>query len=139
MQQQSDAVWSYHASYSRNARAVGLGWALCAICFTVLAIVAFGQPHWIANYDTSPFLDREVGYFGLFKRCTAGVSEDAYHCQGGFSDWDGILNSNFKIATVLQGAGVVLMLLCVVCLLLFFMIKASSAYTICGGIQFLAG
>jgi Lipoma HMGIC fusion partner-like protein len=44
----------YHTNYARNAKAIGVMWAIFTVCFAIINIVAFVQPQWIGDTLMSP-------------------------------------------------------------------------------------
>ncbi|XP_057895952.1 LHFPL tetraspan subfamily member 5 protein isoform X2 [Melospiza georgiana] len=60
-----EAARIYHTNYVRNARAMGVLWAVFTLCFSILMVVTFIQPYWIGDSIDTP----QAGYFGLFSYC----------------------------------------------------------------------
>ena len=36
-----------HTGFARHSRAVGVLWGVFSVCFSIIAVVVFIQPHWI--------------------------------------------------------------------------------------------
>ena len=124
----------YHTQYVRNSRAITVVWAIFTICYAVLNIVAFMQPQWLGYTEKS----LNAGYFGLYEVCTILTGGDL-SCVGDFLDFTTILNDPFRAASMLVGISVLLFLVTIVCLLLFFFLRASTVLKVCGWLQLIAG
>ncbi len=133
--QYQDTTRVYYTNYVRNSRAVGVMWAIFTICYAIIAIIVFIQPQWMG--DTTDTVG--TGYFGLYEFCQLRRAGQDHDCVGSLLPFDEIISDAFKASTVLVGIGVILMLVCVVALLLFFVIKASKAYLTCGILQLITG
>lgn len=124
-QSAAEATRIYYYKYVRNARVVGVIWALFVICLAIIEVVVFAQPQWLGDSKTSP----GTGYFGLFKYCMLmEESSGELQCFGGLDNFSSILNAKFKTATVLVGISVLIIFFCVICLLLFFFISPKIVY-----------
>ncbi|CAD5115615.1 DgyrCDS4571 [Dimorphilus gyrociliatus] len=124
-QSAAEATKIYYYKYVRNARVVGVIWALFVICLAIIEVVVFAQPQWLGDSKSSP----GTGYFGLFKYCI--LLEDTsgeLKCFGGLDNFSSILNGNFKAATVLVGISVLIIFFCVISLLLFFFVSPKRVY-----------
>lgn len=130
----TDETKIYHLQYVRNARAVTVVWAIFTVCYAILNIVAFIQPQWLGYTEKS----LNAGYFGLYEVCTILTGGDL-DCDGDFLDFTTILNDSFRAASMLVGISALLFLLTIVCLLLFFFMRAATVLKICGWLQLLAG
>lgn len=42
----------YQTEFVRSARAVGVLWAVCTLCFAIIQVVVLVQPSWIGTTDT---------------------------------------------------------------------------------------
>lgn len=42
----------YQTEFVRSARAVGVLWAVCSLCFAIIQVVVLVQPSWIGTADT---------------------------------------------------------------------------------------
>ena len=124
----------YHLQYVRTSRAITVVWAIFTICYAILNIVAFIQPQWLGYTEKS----LNAGYFGLYEVCTILTGGDLA-CDGDFLDFTTILNDSFRAASMLVGISALLFLLAIVCLLLFFFMRAATVLKICGWLQLLAG
>lgn len=141
-----DERLSPHSRFARHSRAVGVLWGVFSLCFTIIVIVVFIQPHWIgAARDQGP------GHMGLWRWCVSstlegGASVADVSCTGElqditnfFSPSSGVPNTPFKSASVLSGLSVVVTLLSVVAMLLFLCARPSRVFHIAGWLQILAG
>lgn len=61
----TEVVKIYQTNYVRNARAIGVLWAIFTICYAIITVVVFIQPYWIGDSVNTP----QSGYFGLFYYC----------------------------------------------------------------------
>lgn len=130
----TDEAKLYHIQYVRNSRAITVIWAVFTICYTILNIVAFIQPQWLGYTEKS----LNGGYFGLYEVCTILTGGDL-SCEGDFLDFTTILNDSFRGASMLVGVSALLFILAIICLLLFFFLRASTVLKVCGWLQLLAG
>ncbi|POI30787.1 hypothetical protein CIB84_005460 [Bambusicola thoracicus] len=73
-----EAARIYHTNYVRNARAMGVLWALFTLCFSILMVVTFIQPYWIGDSIDTP----QAGYFGLFSYCIGNALTGELICKG---------------------------------------------------------
>lgn len=44
----------YQTEFVRSARAVGVLWAICTLCFAIIQVVVLVQPSWIGTADVRP-------------------------------------------------------------------------------------
>lgn len=42
----------YQTEFVRSARAVGVLWAICTLCFAIIQVVVLVQPSWVGTADT---------------------------------------------------------------------------------------
>ncbi|CAC5379782.1 LHFPL [Mytilus coruscus] len=134
MGEENELTRIYHIQYVRNSRAITVVWAIFTICFAILNIVAFIQPQWLGYTEKS----LNAGYFGLYEVCTI-LTGGELSCDGDFLDFTTILNDSFRAASMLVGISALLFLLAIICLLLFFFLRASTVLKVCGWLQLLAG
>ena len=132
---ETDRTLLIYTNYVRNYRAVVVMWAIFTMCFVVIDIIVFAQPQWIGDTDDS----LGVGYFGLYQFCELFSSNDDIVCTGAIDEFGDIISTPFKAATVLVGCSCLLAMVCVVCLLLFCVMKQYAVLIICGCLQLLAG
>lgn len=67
----------YQTEFVRSARAVGVLWAVCTLCFAIIQVVILVQPSWIGTSDTkSPQggPPPPSGTMGLFEVRRPGLS-----------------------------------------------------------------
>uniref|UniRef100_A0A8C4QD64 LHFPL tetraspan subfamily member 5a n=1 Tax=Eptatretus burgeri TaxID=7764 RepID=A0A8C4QD64_EPTBU len=127
----SNAAVIYHSSYVRNARAIGVLWAVLTLCFAVLCVVSFIQPFWIGDSDRSP----QAGHFGLARYCLGNAVTQGLVCHGGFLDFSAVPSGAFKTAAFFVGTAMLLVLTSLVCLSLFFFCTAAAVYKVCAWLQ----
>lgn len=60
----------YQTEFVRSARAVGVLWAVCTLCFAIIQVVVLVQPSWIGTADVrhqgaglSPHVSGTLGLF----------------------------------------------------------------------------
>ncbi|VDI70327.1 Hypothetical predicted protein [Mytilus galloprovincialis] len=134
MGEENELTRIYHIQYVRNSRAITVVWAIFTICFAILNIVAFIQPQWLGYTEKS----LNAGYFGLYEVCTI-LTGGELSCDGDFLDFTTILNDSFRAASMLVGISALLFVIAIICLLLFFFLRASTVLKVCGWLQLLAG
>lgn len=44
----------YQTEFVRSARAVGVLWAVCSLCFAIIQVVVLVQPSWVGTTAASP-------------------------------------------------------------------------------------
>ncbi|GAB6026162.1 hypothetical protein CHUAL_012363 [Chamberlinius hualienensis] len=130
----SDTAQLFATSYVRNSKAIGVLWGIFTLCFAIIDVVAFVQPHWIGDTVAS----RGSGHFGLWRYCYMVQDSNEVLCVGRLDDFNTIPSSAFRVATVFVGLSVVFVLLGICCLLLFFFFQASTVFHICGWTQLLS-
>ncbi|XP_069141446.1 LHFPL tetraspan subfamily member 3 protein-like isoform X1 [Argopecten irradians] len=123
-----------HNKYKWASRVITVMWAILTICFAILNAVAFVQPQWLGDTTESP----GVGFFGLYEYCETLQVDGDYACKGDFMSFTTILNDSFRAASMLVGISALLFILSVICILLFFFLKADKVLKICGWLQLLA-
>lgn len=121
-------TYAYHSNYVRNSKAIGVLWAIFTICFAIVNVLVFCQPFWIGTPDK----DDRQGYFGLYYYCDYTQSRlgGEPECSGRFDDFESILSTPFKVATVLVGVSALLTFLCIACLLLFFFVRGRIVFSV---------
>lgn len=126
----------YQANYVRNSRAIGLLWAIFTILFAIVNVVIFSQPYWIGDGVDTP----QAGYFGLYHYCIGeyGIAREP-DCQGTFTEFAAIPSSAFKAASFLVGMSMMLVMSCMACFALFFVLSTATVYKICGWMQAASG
>ncbi|KAK8390124.1 hypothetical protein O3P69_012987 [Scylla paramamosain] len=147
----------YTTNYIKNSKAIGVLWGVFTICFAIINIVVFIQPQWIGDTMES----KGTGHFGLWKWCVGGgvgvnvggsssssksssekasgdVASGSPECHGQLDQFDTLLNTPSRVATVLVGLSVVLTLLTICAMLLFFFLRSSTVFHLVGSMQLLA-
>lgn len=123
-------------AYARNAKAVGVLWAIFTVCYAIVAVLVFFQPYWLGSTDRS----EQAGVFGLYQYCTYSRTADVSveNCRGEVADYHRILSPYFKASTVLVGISAVIILLCIAVMILFLCIQPKFVFTVCACLQFLS-
>ncbi|XP_061644821.1 LHFPL tetraspan subfamily member 3 protein isoform X3 [Phyllopteryx taeniolatus] len=109
----SDLSRLYQTEFVRSARAVGVLWAVCTLCFAVIQVVILVQPSWIGTADI-------------------------HHPGTGPASPSGTLGL-FESVAVLVGVSLWAVWTSVVCLCLFRFCSAATVYKICAWLQLTAG
>ncbi|XP_039570640.1 uncharacterized protein LOC120504838 [Passer montanus] len=130
-----EAARIYHTNYVRNARAMGVLWALFTLCFSILMVVTFIQPYWIGDSIDTP----QAGYFGLFSYCIGNALTGELICKGSPLDFGTIPSSAFKTAMFFVGISTFLIIGTILCFSLFFFCNAATVYKVCAWMQLAAG
>ncbi|XP_040472620.1 LHFPL tetraspan subfamily member 5 protein isoform X1 [Falco naumanni] len=129
-----EAARIYHTNYVRNARAMGVLWALFTLCFSILMVVTFIQPYWIGDSIDTP----QAGYFGLFSYCIGNALTGELICKGSPLDFGTIPSSAFKTAMFFVGVSTFLIIGTILCFSLFFFCNAATVYKVCAWMQLAA-
>lgn len=126
----------FYISYKRQATAVALVWGIFTCGYLVLNVIVFIQPQWIERID-----DQHIpsGYFGLYRRCLLTFYGNQLQCAGAFNDFSSIDNDSFKASTFFIGVSCLIVFICIGLFFLFFLLKHSIVYAICGFLQFVSG
>ncbi|XP_053481108.1 LHFPL tetraspan subfamily member 5 protein-like [Ictalurus furcatus] len=127
----TEAVKIYQTNYVRNARAIGVLWAIFTICFAIITVVVFIQPYWIGDSVNTP----QSGYFGLFYYCIGNPITSKLVCKGSVLDFNSIPSGAFKTAMFFVGTSMLLNVATMVSFGLFFFCSAASVYKICAWVQ----
>uniref|UniRef100_A0A8C4S6E7 LHFPL tetraspan subfamily member 4b n=1 Tax=Erpetoichthys calabaricus TaxID=27687 RepID=A0A8C4S6E7_ERPCA len=124
----------YQTEFIRNARAVGVLWAVCTLCFAVIEVVILIQPSWVATGD--PEQMPQSGYFGLYEIC---IETDwmVPECKGSLASLSPI--PAFKTAAVFICMSLVMVWISVGCLFLFRFCNSATIYKVCAWLQLSAG
>ncbi|KAI4825484.1 hypothetical protein KUCAC02_021164 [Chaenocephalus aceratus] len=131
----ADAAKLYQTNYVRNSSVIGLLWAIFTILFGIVNVIIFSQPYWVGDGVDTP----QAGYFGLFHFCVGdGISRDVV-CEGSFTEFAAIPSTAFKAASFFIGMSMMLIVTCIACFSLFFLLGTSTVYKICGWMQALSG
>lgn len=130
-----EAAKIYHTNYVRNARAIGVLWAVFTMCFAIITVVVFIQPFWIGDSVSTP----QAGYFGLFHYCIGNALTSELVCKGSVLDFGSIPSGAFKTAMFFVGTAMLLIVGSIVSLSLFWFLNTGSVYKICGWMQLAAG
>ncbi|XP_050293061.1 LHFPL tetraspan subfamily member 3 protein [Anthonomus grandis grandis] len=127
-----DSSQIYAANYVRNAKAIGVLWAIFTICYAIVIVVAFITPEWIGNvHGETP------GKFGLWSVCYA--EENGEICKGRLDDLMNMPNRAFQFATTLVGIAVITSILAICSMMLFFFCHSTTVFHVCGWIQLISG
>lgn len=126
----------YFISYKRHSTAVALMWGIFTCGFVVLNVIVFIQPEWIGRVDDQLPVS---GYFGLYRLCRLTNGGDSLVCNGMFNNFYSIDNAAFRASTFFVGVSCLIIFLCILLFVLFFVIKHSIVYVICGILQFISG
>ncbi|CAI9721868.1 Hypothetical predicted protein [Octopus vulgaris] len=118
----------YYFKYMREYRAVAVLWGILTIIWCILTVVAFVQPQWIGDTESSP----GYGHFGVYAYCYPTTTTWRYGCKGSFTNFASIPNGAFKAVTLFVGISALLSLICVATLLLFFCFKKVIVFNLCG-------
>lgn len=68
--QVADLSHLYQTEFVRSARAVGVLWAVCSLCFAIIQVVVLVQPSWVGTAGTQhrgPGPAPPSGTLGLFE------------------------------------------------------------------------
>lgn len=122
----------YATNYVRNAKAIGVLWAIFTICFAIISVVIFITPEWIGDLESD-----SPGRFGIWQFCK--LDDGGEVCKGKLEDFLSIPGFIFQIVTVLVGFSVVVALFTICTMLLFFFCKSTTVFHICGWMQMLSG
>lgn len=131
----AEAAKLYQTNYVRNSRVIGLLWAIFTILFGIVNVTIFSQPYWIGDGVNTP----QVGYFGLFHYCVGDGHSRELACQGSFTEFANIPSTAFKAASFFIGMSMMLVVTCIGCFSLFFLLSTSTVYKICGWMQGASG
>lgn len=130
-----------HSRFARHARGVGVLWGVFSVCFCIIVIVVFIQPHWIGSPR-----DSQPGHMGLWRWCYASSDTPGdVSCVGNLLEVDtfttGLLANNtiLLVTTILTALSVVVTVLSLILMLLFLCFNANRVFHIIGWIQILAG
>ncbi len=85
----------YQTEFIRSARAVGMLWAVCTLCFAVIEVVILIQPSWVGtrelHYRGGPV--PPTGTLGLFEVCME-TDWPVPECRGSLHTWPHSLPSS---------------------------------------------
>lgn len=135
----SDLSRLYQTEFVRSARAVGVLWAVCTLCFAIIQVVILIQPSWVgteASLHQGRGPEPPSGTLGLFEVC---VESDwpVPDCRGGLSTLSPL--PSFQSVAVLVGLSLWAVWTSVLCLVLFRFCSAATVYKICAWLQLTAG
>ena len=131
----AEAAKLYQTNYVRNSRVIGLLWAIFTILLAMVNVTIFSQPYWIGDGMDTP----QAGHFGLFHFCTGDGIARELTCQGSFTEFAAIPSTAFKAASFLIGMSMMLVVSCIGCFSLFFLLSTSTVFKICGWMQAASG
>uniref|UniRef100_A0A3Q3WUI8 Uncharacterized protein n=1 Tax=Mola mola TaxID=94237 RepID=A0A3Q3WUI8_MOLML len=115
--------------FVRSARAVGVLWAVCTLCFAIIQVVVLVQPSWVGTTDV-----RHQGAAGPVCMQSDWLVPD---CRGGLSSLSPL--PSFQSVAVLVGVSLWAVWTSVLCLCLFRFCSAATVYKICAWLQLTAG
>uniref|UniRef100_A0A3P9P949 LHFPL tetraspan subfamily member 4b n=1 Tax=Poecilia reticulata TaxID=8081 RepID=A0A3P9P949_POERE len=127
--------------FVRSARAVGVLWAVCTLCFAIIQVVILVQPSWVGT--TASGTQRAgpplpSGTMGLFECYCIYLSDwPVPDCRGGLSSLSPL--PSFQSVAVLVGVSLWAVWTSVLCLCLFRFCSAATVYKICAWLQLTAG
>ncbi|XP_061591689.1 LHFPL tetraspan subfamily member 3 protein isoform X2 [Cololabis saira] len=129
----------YQTEFVRSARAVGVLWAVCTLCFAIIQVVILVQPSWVGTTYTrtqqaGPSLPS--GTMGLFEVCLES-DWPVPDCRGGLSSLSPL--PCFQSVAVLVCVSLWAVWTSVFCLCLFRFCSAATVYKICAWLQLTAG
>ncbi|XP_013788133.2 lipoma HMGIC fusion partner-like 3 protein isoform X2 [Limulus polyphemus] len=122
---------TYQSQQLKNSKAVGVLWGVFTVCFAIINVVIFVQPHWLGDTQQS----KGTGHFGLWQACRLVQDGQDVFCEGRLDDFNTITSSAFRAATVFVGLSVITIMLCISCMLLFFFFNSSTIFHVCGWMQ----
>lgn len=131
----AEAAKLYQTNYVRNSSVIGLLWTIFTILFGIVNVIIFSQPYWIGDGVDTP----QAGYFGLFQFCIGDGIARELDCEGTFTEFADIPSTAFKAASFLIGMSMMLIVSCIGCFSLFFLLSTSTVYKICGWMQAASG
>uniref|UniRef100_A0A3B4AWY9 Uncharacterized protein n=1 Tax=Periophthalmus magnuspinnatus TaxID=409849 RepID=A0A3B4AWY9_9GOBI len=146
----SDLSRLYQTEFVRSARAVGVLWAVCTLCFAIIQVVILVQPSWVgteASLHQGRGPEPPSGTLGLFE-VSPHVSLNVHthiemskcplpECRGGLSTLSPL--PSFQSVAVLVGLSLWAVWTSVLCLVLFRFCSAATVYKICAWLQLTAG
>lgn len=148
----------YATNYVRNSRAISVLWGIFTICYAIIGVVAFVTPEWIGDTQESEYPAR----FGLWSSCyfrapdagapgavgsagaagaaaaASGLAAGAEDCRGRLHELGSIPSAAWRAATIFVGLSVLLAALAIVSMLLFFFLKSTTVFHVCGWMQVLS-
>lgn len=129
----------YQTEFIRSARAVGVLWAVCTLCFAVIEVVILIQPSWVGTRQLhyrpgSP--PPQSGTLGLFEVCLE-TDWPVPECRGSLRTLTPL--PAFQSPAVLVCISLTMVWASVGCLCLFRFCNAATVYKICAWLQLTAG
>uniref|UniRef100_A0A8C1VZ60 LHFPL tetraspan subfamily member 4b n=1 Tax=Cyprinus carpio TaxID=7962 RepID=A0A8C1VZ60_CYPCA len=129
----------YQTEFIRSARAVGMLWAICTLCFAIIEVVILIQPSWVGTRELhyrgggpAP----PTGTLGLFEVCME-MDWPVPECRGSLRTLTPL--SAFQSPAVLVCMSLTMVWASVGCLCLFRFCNAATVYKICAWLQLTAG
>lgn len=129
----------YQTEFVRSARAVGVLWAVCTLCFAIIQVVVLVQPSWVGTKElhSSPSSPAPAsGTLGLFEVCLE-TDWPAPECRGSLRTLTPL--PAFQSPAVLVCVSLAAVWASVGCLGLFRLCNAATVYKICAWLQLTAG
>lgn len=135
----SEVARLYQTEFIRSARAVGVLWAVCTLCFAVIEVVILIQPSWVGTRELhyrgggpAP----PTGTLGLFEVCME-TDWPVPECRGSLHTLTPL--PAFQSPAVLVCMSLTMVWASVGCLCLFRFCNAATVYKICAWLQLTAG
>uniref|UniRef100_A0A8C2BPC4 LHFPL tetraspan subfamily member 4b n=1 Tax=Cyprinus carpio TaxID=7962 RepID=A0A8C2BPC4_CYPCA len=135
----SEVARLYQTEFIRSARAVGMLWAICTLCFAIIEVVILIQPSWVGTRELhyrgggpAP----PTGTLGLFEVCME-MDWPVPECRGSLRTLTPL--SAFQSPAVLVCMSLTMVWASVGCLCLFRFCNAATVYKICAWLQLTAG
>ncbi|XP_065126363.2 LHFPL tetraspan subfamily member 3 protein [Paramisgurnus dabryanus] len=129
----------YQTEFIRSARAVGVLWAVCTLCFAIIEVVILIQPSWVGTRELhyrgggpAP----PAGTLGLFEVCLES-DWPIPECRGSLHTLTPL--PAFQSSAVLVCISLTMVWASVGCLCLFRFCNAATVYKICAWLQLTAG
>ncbi|KAM8830917.1 LHFPL tetraspan subfamily member 3 protein isoform 1-T1 [Synchiropus picturatus] len=135
----SDLSRLYQTEFVRSARAVGVLWAVCTLCFAIIQVVVLVQPSWVGTterHQQGAGPAPPSGTLGLFEVCLES-DWPVPECHGSLSTLSPL--PSFQSVAVLVGVSLWAVWTSVICLCLFRFCSAATVYKICAWLQLTAG
>lgn len=129
----------YQTEFIRSARAVGVLWAVCTLCFAIIEVVVLVQPSWVGTRELhyqSGTKPPTSGTLGLFEVCLES-DWPVPECRGSLGTLTPL--PSFQSPAVLVCMSLTMVWASVGCLCLFRFCNAATVYKICAWLQLTAG
>ncbi|KAM4609887.1 LHFPL tetraspan subfamily member 3 protein [Polymixia lowei] len=134
-----DVARLYQTEFVRSARAVGVLWAVCTLCFAIIEVVILVQPSWVGTtmvHQQGAGPPPQAGTLGLFEVCLES-DWPVPECRGSLSTLTPL--PAFQSPAVLVCVSLSLVWTSVASLSLFRFCNSATVYKICAWLQLTAG